>query len=679
MARIKKTSDRESGGKQDVPAIPEKDKRLKRHTSDIKNALAHQDHNGWKTGVKRTMALFTGHLQQYNNLDSKYLVSTYLNLVNLILPNLYFKQPYVVCQARVPKMYIKGKKGQYTEVDGERCALLLSGALNDAFTQLDIESEVRKVIQDAISHGWGVMKVGVKGYTLSGKAGESQAKKLFAQRINPLDLPFDPMATNPGNAKYLIHRFISSKETLRKEEGIKDSAIDKITPCELEDGTKPKEIKDELKDLDDENMPLELFEYHDQVNNRIYTYGKGKDGYELLKERDNPHTMEGSHFITLRFTGDNDEWSGISMLLAVEDEALAVNQMVDRMVTHFQRFPGVIVHEPDAIPPSAKDAWENCQQGDFLEVSSGAISGKMVEFQSPSPMGQEYFSGLITFNQLIDRVHGIPDFQRGGSRTRKTATENLLVSGDANVRRDFFVEYVKQFVIQVSKKLVALIQQYYDEEEVIKITGEFTEWPKFTKENIQGEYLLDFDVTEMVQFSQTQAQGIMQMFQALATNQEAMAYFNKEIDIPKLCNLIARGYSINLASVKKSKPMIREVYDPYAENEMVAQGKRLPDPLPHEPHDQHQSIHEPKFREFEALEEQEKAYELKRHIDMHGWMQSKMAEQPNPSPSAVPQGNGPGLQEILAQAQSAGGQSPMEAQGGFNYPSAPANKPEGTA
>jgi hypothetical protein len=36
-----------------------------------------------------------------------------------------------------------------------------------------------------------------------------------------------------------------------------------------------------------------------------------------------------------------------------------------------------------------------------------------------------------------------------------------------------------------------------------------------------------------------------------------MAYFNKEVDVPKLVNVVLKGFGVDLAFVKKPKPMIR--------------------------------------------------------------------------------------------------------------------------
>jgi len=654
------------------PKKSAKEQRTERHSKDIDNALDFQNHNGWKKQTQVTMAMFTGHYKGFEDYDSKYVVQTYFNLVNLILPNLYFKQPKIICTAKKPVIYTKSKEGKHQAIDGERAANILSQAVNDACIQLEIDTQFRMAIQDAITHGWGIMKVGIKNKTLSNTDIESQAKILFAQRINPIDILHDPFATNPSNADYIVHKYVSTKRKLLLKASDEEAKVIKsLQPQELIDGSKEKEIKEELKEIDEDNSPVELYEYHDQLDEHIYLYGKGKDGYALISDKKNPHTMEGSHFVQLKFTGDNDEWSGISLLGSVKDEALAVNQMIELMVKHFSRFPGVVVHGPGAISPSEKDRWENCRQGDFLEANDI----NQIDFKSPTAMGQEYFSGLITFNQMIDRIIGIPDFQRGGSRTRKTATENILASGDASIRRDFYVQIVRLFVLQVTRKLIALMQQYYTEDEIVQITGEFTEWPKFNKDMIKGEYLCDLDVTDMVKYSQTQAQGILNAFQALGQNQEAMAYFNKEVDVPKLVNIILKGFGVDLSFAKKSKPMIREEYDPYAENDLVKKGKHLPDPLPHEPHEHHMLVHDPAIMELEAVGEKERAYELRRHKEMHQWISQGKPSQEQTSPEAMPQGsNQPSLEQLLQQQSSQNpnpsASSPVEALGGFSDPNA---------
>lgn len=665
MAPIKRAKKDTAG-----PSKTPKDRLRDRHEVNIDRALAFQDHNNWKNDSARTMALFTGHYAGIPEKDSKYIVSTYYNLINLILPSLYFKQPFVQCISKKKNIYVKGKDDKYVTVNGERAGVLLSAALNDAVKQIGIEEEQIKVLQDVLTRGWGVLKVGIDSKTASIPHIEYQAKRLFAQRIAPIDFLYDPMAANINEASFVCQRLVVTKESLEENKNIKAGTIEQLQTASLDEGTKKEEIKRELKGTDDidakEDNPDELvtiYEYHDLRKNKIFTYGKGKDALVSLWERDNPHKMEGAHFVVLKFTGDPDEWSGVSMLLSIEDQALAVNTIVDLMIKHFQRFAGVLVAEEGAISSTELDRFENSSQGDILFVNSGALQKGQVDFKNPTSMGQEYFSGLITFNQLMDRVLGIPDFQRGGGRTRKTATENVLESGDANVRRDFFVQFVKRFVLQVARKLIALIQQYYTETEVVKITGEFTEWPTFTKEIIQGEYELDLDLTEMIRFNQAQAQGLIQGLNVVMQNEEAKAYIAKEVNIGKLVETVMRGFGVDFAQVKKPKPMIREEYDPYQENEKIREGKRIPDPLPNEAHSEHLAIHEPAAMEFQAMNMPEQAYEMKRHMDMHGWMSGGQENQAVPSIMPQQQTEQPVMgmgMEGMAAPISGGGPLPQE-------------------
>ena len=243
------------------------------------------------------------------------------------------------------------------------------------------------------------------------------------------------MGTRPDNARYEIHRIVKTVDEL-KEHPEYGNKIKGLEGQPLEDSS-PAKKRMEDAEYKDNRKYVTLYEYHDHEKDKIYTYVKDGRKHRVLWERDNPFRF-GSHFIVLKFTGDNDKYRGISMIGTVEDQALALNTIFTQMVRHQIMFAGLMVYEYGAVDEDELYRWENSEQGDILKVQSGALQQGRIQRLNPLQMGSEYFGSLTAFNQIIDRTLGIPDFQRPGGTKRKTATESSFEQTDANLRRDCF-------------------------------------------------------------------------------------------------------------------------------------------------------------------------------------------------------------------------------------------------
>lgn len=616
--------------------------------SNIDKAYESHQIDEWKGRCQRILGYVNGDWGRSGE-DNKYVINTLYNLINLITPNLFYQAPWI--RVSPTKKYIvrEDEEGGYRTIEAGRAAQLFEHIINDTLAKIDLEEEWRKCVHDSLIYGIGVLKLGFNPSPAQSEANVDTIRpdEVFAQRICPFDFGWDPMASTTEDARFLIHRVVRTLDEIQNDDNL--SNTDELKGMDLSEET-PKASKKE--DSKDDGDWVELYEYHDQVNGMIYTVAKqpgesekgeksvkkSKKSYKVLWERKNPHKDIKCHFAMLKFTGDNDKFVAPPMLAMVEDECLASNELLSLMVNHFRMFPGMIIHEHGAVDDDEIDAFEAGEQGAILQVQSGALQNGRIQRTPPMPMGAEYFSGLATLGGLMDKILGVPDFQRQGSTKRKTATEVSTEAQDSTIRRSYFLNFVKRFIIKTVKKVSYLVQQYYDEKRDIRITGEFDEFWTWDKYDIAGEWGFDFDVESMRVFSASRAQGIINMLNVTAQYpvlQPIQALFDPEEIAEELC----KNLDVNFEAIKKKRTISHIEYDPNEENRFAAEGKRIPDPKPGEPHSLHLGIHQQAYQEELGKGNQLGAMELERHMQMTQFLMQVQGIMPgSPAQSPSPQG-----------------------------------------
>ena len=572
----------------------------------IKNAFDYQNVDNWKENYKRTLDYLKGDYPS----TSKYRVFTQFNLLNLIVPNLYYQDPYIKVKAK--RKYFTRKVGEeYVVVDNAKAAVLMENVLNCELKKIGFKTEMRKCIQDALVSDFGILKVGYSLKTVSDTNIEYiKDESIFVSRVPPLDFGFDPIANGPEDARYLIHRIVKPLEEVKEQYGSKAEDLS----GEILDETKKKKRDDSKEDAGEF---CTLYEVHDQQEEKIYLTTKEKN--KTLDKKDNPHDFTGSHFIVLKFCGDNDSFRGISLLQTIEDESLAINETVSLLVQHLRMFPGMILHEKGALDDDEIDAFEHGEQGAILQVAGNALREGRIKRESPVPMGGEYFAATNILQTLIDRVLGVPDFQRTVSTKRKTATEVTYEQADSTIRREYFLDFVKEAVLNVVGKVAALIQQYYTQTRIARIEGDFVQFIEYTNEDIKGEYDFDFDVDSMRFNQQAKFNSIVNGLNILGTHAQIVPAFREllmSLDGKLLGKELWKQLGLNFDAFTKD-PMIKKVHDPYEENDLAIKGHRIADPLPNEDHVSHFDIHRPVYMELMVAKKIQEAQELLRHMQMH--------------------------------------------------------------
>lgn len=539
---------------------------------------AHEDR--WAKDAKRLLQEFNGKYLIGPARKQRFVVNTMFSLVNLLLPNLIFTQPYVRAIPRNAKYFKKLSGGRILQIDNTRAATVREAALNHLYTKIDAIGEQKKALQDSFFYGFGLTKVGYSFDTITTPDRDYITKDSpFLKRVDPKDFGWHPLATGLDDSTFLVHRILTTKSKLKEQGRAKD--LDLIIP-EI-----PQHLKEKTKHIASlkQSDYVTLYELHDQENDKIYTFAG--ENRILIDKMDNPYHFNGPHFSMVKLAGDNDNFTGIPLLAMVEDEAIALNETLTLIIEHMKKYPAMIFAETGAIDEDDVERIRNGEQGSIHTVNDV----NKIKIQNPLGMGNDYFTVVNMLQALIDRILGVPDFQRLTSTTRKSATEATFIQGDATVRREYYLQVVKSYLLDGIKKLAGLQAQFQDEEENILASGDLRGMEiTYDKSDIQGDWQFDFDVETLKASDQSMLTNINNIITTFASNPVLQPVIHT-LDPMKVGTKIFKKAGLNIEEFQTQAIETMVFVPAKEENKMARRGDPMPAPKRGEPHDQHLKEH----------------------------------------------------------------------------------------
>jgi len=357
---------------------------------------------------------------------------------------------------------------------------------------------------------------------------------------------------------------------------------------------------------------------------------KNLEQKKLLWKRKRSSDFKGSDFTSISFAGDNDEFLKIPLLGMIEDEALALNHLLTMMMRHVDMFPGVVDTEgldENDIKRLIKTEQGSIHTWDNLNA---------IKRTPPLSMGAEYFTLVNLFFNVIDRILGVPDFQRlGGGSDRKTATEATYQESSSTIRREYYIQIVKKFILDNTKRVAAIILKEFNEKQLIPIAGsmdaKFAEFSNSDFSDNIEDYRFDFDIDSMRFINEAQAQALINALNVMAAHpvlQPILGSFDPELAAKE----IFKRMNMNIEAYRPRDQTTKLYFSAEKENEMVISGMHIPDPKFDEKHKDHLDIHE----EVQANPEME------RHKRFHQAMQAQKEPRVQVGSPVLPQG-APGM------------------------------------
>lgn len=218
-------------------------------------------------------------------------------------------------------------------------------------------------------------------------------------------------------------------------------------------------------------------------------------------------------------------------------------------------------------------------------------------------MGADNYNMDSIHKADINNTLGITDYQRGDPKSR-TATEGQIVQNAANIRIEERRDIIYDFVIECTRKLVALIQAFSSQEEFLNIADEefdedFVEFLKdehgfnpkipflrMSKKDIQGEYNYEFNIEDMiVRPKEVQLQQLTNLLNVYLANPIGIqALEDNDVSIAKAVKKSFELAGVDMNELKYGGP---QQLTSEQENQMFLSGMEVPEPHRKDDDDEH--------------------------------------------------------------------------------------------
>lgn len=462
------------------------DQEVKAWLRTVQKAEQDRDQLLEKSGVNR-------YIQEYKNewgwLQAK--VSVPIIPINLIyaytkteIARLYFRDPWITVN---PK-----------RVEDIGSAQIAEQIVNYSWGELNLKQEIKMALLEAILVGHSYVKV---GYAAEFGTVESQPKEpekrgpgrprkeklteietseyiksenVFAYHVPYKDIIFDPSATFPAphNARWMAHKIT---KPLR---AIKNSGIYGKDAVELLKSSSSKDDAEKLgydapvteKKSDKDIRSTTLYEIYDLDHMKIVTVSPGCP--KILKEMDYPEYLNGGFpFSMLAFNPVPGEVYPLSDVAAQEGLAIEMTKIVAIWMNHLKRHNRQILIEPDLFTDAELDKFKDGIDGAIIKAN-GPIHDKYYIPQYPQVASDSY----QVYNEaykLYQIVSGQTPADQGGQAKVPTRTlgELRLQMMGGHARSDEKVDVLEDFIAEIARKLLVIMQKKYDLPKIARIVG----------------------------------------------------------------------------------------------------------------------------------------------------------------------------------------------------------------
>lgn len=446
-----------------------------------------------KAGWKR-------YIEEYKNewgfLQTK--VSIPIIPINLIyaytkteIARLYFKDPWITVN---PK-----------RVEDIGAAQIAEQIVNYTWGELALKQEIKKTLLEAILVGHSYIKV---GYAAEFGTVESQPKEpekkgpgrppakakeietseflksetVFAYHVPYNDIVFDPSATFPAthNARWMAHKITKPLRAV-KAAGIYNHTDMLKSTSKLDDEKAGYDTSGiNTKKLDQDVKSVTLWEIYDLDNMKLLTVSPGCPFY--LNELPYPEHLAGGFPVSmLAFNPVPGDVYPMSDVAAQEGLAIEMTKIVAIWINHLKRWNRQIFIEPDLFTDAELDKFKDGNDGAIIKAQ-GPIAGKY-EIPSYPAVQSDSYQIYNEAYKLYQVVSGQTPADQGGQAKVPTRTlgELRLQMMGGHARADEKVDVLEDFISEIARKLLGIMQKKYDLAKISRIVG-----PRSVQQKILG-------------------------------------------------------------------------------------------------------------------------------------------------------------------------------------------------
>lgn len=320
----------------------------------------------------------------------------------------------------------------------------------------------------------------------------------IAQRLR---LPVHEVRTNPHFEEYC-----KKNGTLRQLKDLDgDATIDRKDDSRID-----------LAKEDEDSEYVTLYEMIDFETGTICTIPRGQRF--ILNEQPNPLNIhddleDKNPYVALILREDPMNVWGISDMEVMENSLDELNLARTNLLNYLERFVPKVVGPAEAFGEAGKRAMTSREWGEYVGLEGATAND--IQVLEPPPLLQEMFDLPGRITQDIRESTGVNELMRGIFPDRKrTATETNEVVAASSARQSEKRNRLEKFYVDIAKRILFLMQLFYDEERVARLRGtdQETEWA-FTGEDIvmEADLIVHLQPKEAVTSETRQERGMMML------------------------------------------------------------------------------------------------------------------------------------------------------------------------
>lgn len=488
---------KEPVGVSETPHSEGEKKEVKAWLSTISNTEKWRNQKFERMGCKRFINEYKG---DWDFLQSS--VSIPLIPVNLVYA--FVKTDVARMSFRDPWITVNPKR-----IEDLGASQIAEQVINYTWQELKLKQQVKQNIVEAdlVGHSW--IKV---GYAAEFGTVESQPKEepkrgpgrpakkykevetneyiksenVFAYYVPYQDVIFDPSATYPvtHNARWMAHKVVKPYRAI-VQSGIYEHTDDLRVSSTTEDPNETFSNADSLKEQGGKNVrSCVLWEIYDLDHQVVTTVSPGCE-YKL-REIPLPDYLDGGFpFLQLAFTPVPGEPYPLSEVAPAEGLVIEHIKMKAIGLNHLKRWNRQMAFIDGCIEDEELSKFKDANDGALIRIQP--IAGKSIsENITPiqyAPMQSDIPMLYQQNMQEMQSVWGQTSADQGGQAKTQTRTlgELRVALQGGHARSDEKLDTLEDFIADVAKKLLTIMQKKYDLPKLTRIVGEKTVREKILK------------------------------------------------------------------------------------------------------------------------------------------------------------------------------------------------------
>ncbi len=436
-------------------------------------------HQGWERAVK----LFEARKENEQDIKVPFLFSTF----STRLPALFSTMPKIAAIPKTPG-----------DIDN---ANLVEKIVEDIADRTDFHNEIFQAVYSSVLLGVGFVKLGFSSdieeipsfsngilslmevFPFTSARAEKSFREqetltkeivtnetVWVDYVKATDIFLDPEAEKFESCKFVIHRILLSRDEFKERFGNTRVSGVKRVNIDAKAG-----LAKYLEEQDTERY--ELFEVWDKLNRKRLVVAEGCD--KFLEYEDWPHKLLDYPFEVLSLTPKLDSIYGINELLLLEDASHIINDMTAIQEDNAQRAQNGLMYDEGAMDD--EQAGEFFDAGNKKAVKVRDVS-RITSYQTPPVPSETYRVKADMERQITETAHISANIRQSTVQGKQTATEIQTTVNAGNVLTQFKVRRIEMFIERIVRKLIALVKQYYEYPQIVKVDGalgspsSFIEW-----------------------------------------------------------------------------------------------------------------------------------------------------------------------------------------------------------